>query len=129
MCTSPLSGMMNRSPYGMGGEGTNYNHSRAYSSDFSDFEGDNDLWYAGSPDKSVQSNYPRAPEPASASASASASARAYHITNERESMSYSGGFDFNDDDYSNELPLLEEIGIRFDHIWTKTQAVILLNKV
>ena len=29
-----------------------------------------------------------------------------------------------DDDYENELPLLEELGIRFDHIWSKTQAVI-----
>ena len=29
-----------------------------------------------------------------------------------------------EDDYDNELPLLEELGIRFDHIWSKTQAVI-----
>ncbi len=29
-----------------------------------------------------------------------------------------------DDDYDNEPPLLEELGIRFDHIWTKTQAVV-----
>jgi hypothetical protein len=29
-----------------------------------------------------------------------------------------------EDDYENELPLLEELGIRFDHIWSKTQAVI-----
>lgn len=28
------------------------------------------------------------------------------------------------DDYSNEPPLLEELGIRFDHILSKTQAVI-----
>lgn len=32
------------------------------------------------------------------------------------------------EDYSNELPLLEELGIRFDHIWSKTQAVILPTK-
>ena len=32
---------------------------------------------------------------------------------------------YNDvDDYDNEPPLLEELGIRFDHIWSKTQAVI-----
>jgi hypothetical protein len=29
-----------------------------------------------------------------------------------------------DDDYENEPPLLEELGIHFDHIWSKTQAVI-----
>ena len=29
-----------------------------------------------------------------------------------------------EDDYDNEPPLLEELGIRFDHIWTKTQAVV-----
>ena len=27
------------------------------------------------------------------------------------------------DDYENEPPLLEELGINFDHIWMKTQAV------
>ena len=32
-------------------------------------------------------------------------------------------------DYANELPLFEELGIRFDHIWSKTQAVILPTKV
>lgn len=34
-----------------------------------------------------------------------------------------------DDDYDNEPPLLEELGIRVDHIWSKTQAVIVPNKV
>ena len=34
-----------------------------------------------------------------------------------------------DDDYENEPPLLEELGIRFDHIWSKTQAVINPTKV
>lgn len=34
-----------------------------------------------------------------------------------------------DEDYDNEPPLLEELGIRFDHIWTKTQAVIHPTKV
>jgi len=33
-----------------------------------------------------------------------------------------------DEDYSNEPPLLEELGIRFDHIWSKTQAVIIPNR-
>lgn len=36
---------------------------------------------------------------------------------------------FDDDDFSNEPPLLEELGIRFDHIWSKTQAVLLPTKV
>ena len=29
-----------------------------------------------------------------------------------------------EEDYDNEPPLLEELGIRFDHIWSKTQAVV-----
>jgi hypothetical protein len=29
-----------------------------------------------------------------------------------------------EEDYANEPPLLEELGIRFDHIWSKTHAVI-----
>lgn len=29
-----------------------------------------------------------------------------------------------DDEFENEPPLLEELGIRFDHIWNKTQAVL-----
>jgi hypothetical protein len=33
------------------------------------------------------------------------------------------------EDYSNEPPLLEELGIRFDHIFTKTQAVMIPTKV
>lgn len=35
-----------------------------------------------------------------------------------------GSSDPIEDDYENEPPLLEELGIRFDHIWAKTQAVI-----
>lgn len=34
-----------------------------------------------------------------------------------------------DEDFDNEPPLLEELGIRFDHIWSKTQAVIHPTKV
>lgn len=41
---------------------------------------------------------------------------------------YSGNFQTpgmdDDEDYSNEPPLLEELGINFDHIWRKTQSVI-----
>lgn len=36
---------------------------------------------------------------------------------------------YDSDDFSNEPPLLEELGIRFDHIWSKTRAVILLTKI
>jgi hypothetical protein len=37
--------------------------------------------------------------------------------------------DGDNEDYDNEPPLLEELGIRFDHIWSKTQAVVNLKKV
>ena len=35
-----------------------------------------------------------------------------------------GNMNGGEEDYDNEPPLLEELGIRFDHIWSKTQAVI-----
>lgn len=34
-----------------------------------------------------------------------------------------------EEDYQNEPPLLEELGIHFDHIWAKTQAVLIPTKV
>jgi hypothetical protein len=37
-------------------------------------------------------------------------------------------FNEENEDYENEPPLLEELGIRFDHIWTKTQAVLYIQK-
>ncbi|GLD97768.1 hypothetical protein PINS_up006465 [Pythium insidiosum] len=41
----------------------------------------------------------------------------------------SGGYvDPDDEDYENEPPLLEELGINFEHIWTKTQSVLLPTK-
>jgi hypothetical protein len=43
--------------------------------------------------------------------------------------SSSGEFQEDLEDYSNEPPLLEELGVRFDHIFTKTQAVIIPTKV
>lgn len=33
-----------------------------------------------------------------------------------------------EEDYENEPPLLEELGINFEHIWSKTLAVILPTK-
>lgn len=101
-----------------GGGGGNYAHPRGYSSDFSDdFGGDSEPWFSGSPEKSAQVNY--------------SSNEKYPTTysNNENNTRYSGRFDLQEDNYSSEPPLLEEIGIRFDHIWEKTQAVILLNKV
>lgn len=34
-----------------------------------------------------------------------------------------------EEDFENEPPLLEELGIRFDHMWNKTQAVMYPFKV
>jgi hypothetical protein len=39
----------------------------------------------------------------------------------------SDGIDY--EDFDNEPPLLEELGINFDHILKKTQAVLFINKV
>ncbi|CAM9403449.1 unnamed protein product [Sphacelaria rigidula] len=39
-----------------------------------------------------------------------------------------GGYPGDDEDYENEPPLLEELGINFEHIWSKTLAVILPTK-
>ncbi len=37
-----------------------------------------------------------------------------------------GGDD--EEDYSNEPPLLEELGINFEHIWAKTRVVLILTR-
>lgn len=39
-----------------------------------------------------------------------------------------GGSDQGDDEFANEPPLLEELGINFEHIWVKTQSVLLPTK-
>lgn len=39
-----------------------------------------------------------------------------------------GPVDEDDEDYANEPPLLEELGINFEHIGSKTLAVILPTK-
>ncbi|KAH9115192.1 hypothetical protein AeMF1_010775 [Aphanomyces euteiches] len=45
------------------------------------------------------------------------------------SLGDQGGVSFsNGDDFENEPPLLEELGINFEHIWTKTQAVLIPTK-
>jgi hypothetical protein len=57
----------------------------------------------------------------------------FHLDHQNEMdlmrPSSSGGFQEDLEDYSNEPPLLEELGVRFDHIFIKTQAVILPTKV
>lgn len=117
-------GPYNQQGGGIGGG--NYSHPRGYSADFSDDFGGNetDPWYSnsgsqlGSPEKTQQQQK-----------------QMLNYSNESFSnpidlnTRYSGRFDVQEEDYSTEPPLLEEIGIRFDHIWEKTQAVILLNKV
>mmetsp|Transcript_4962 Transcript_4962/g.7582 ORF Transcript_4962/g.7582 Transcript_4962/m.7582 type:complete len:249 (-) Transcript_4962:84-830(-) len=81
-----------------------------YGSDFSDFDGtsNEDPWYSKSPDKPGAST-PDIPR---------------YGSGDDMSSGYTGRFDA-DEDYENEAPLLEELGIRFDHIWSKTQAVII----
>jgi protein YIPF5/7 len=49
-------------------------------------------------------------------------------------MNNGGGSQFStavssEEDYENEPPLLEELGINFDHIWAKTQAVLIPTRV
>jgi len=46
------------------------------------------------------------------------------LNNSAPKMSNLNSYSTQDDDYENEPPLLEELGIRFDHIWSKTQAVL-----
>ena len=68
-------------------------------------------------------------EPESPSAAYSSSAaygnynnNAYPTTGYNDQINpQQGGYE---EDYDNELPLLEELGVRFDHIWAKTLAVI-----
>jgi hypothetical protein len=38
------------------------------------------------------------------------------------------GGDFEDEGFENEPPLLEELGINFQHIWIKTQSVLIPTK-
>lgn len=49
--------------------------------------------------------------------------------NNEMNLMLSGNYSEDVDDYSNEPPLLEELGIRFDHIFLKTQAVMIPTKV
>lgn len=75
----------------------------------SDFDFNEDPWYSRSPAESPKHEQ-----------------YAYQQPN----AAYSAPMDpLSDEDFGNEPPLLEELGIRFDHIWSKTQAVIVPSKV
>lgn len=103
------------------------------SSEFSqDFEATSDEWYS----KPSPSPCP-SPSPLSRSERDRDITR-FNPTRQHEDMNYEGigtGIGYPgiamgmEEDYSNEPPLLEELGIRFDHIFTKTQAVIIPMKV
>lgn len=80
-------------------------------------QGDSDPWYSSSANESPSSDSNR---------------QSYDFSNYGQSMG--GGNDVNnalasEEDYLNEPPLLEELGIHFDHIWAKTQAVLIPTKV
>ena len=88
-----------------------------FGGDFGDFDvggSDQDPWYSKSPDRSSGSFGQETPHS--------------YGSNEEMNTSYTGRFDL-DENFDDEPPLLEELGIRFDHIWTKTQAVLIPNKV
>lgn len=75
-----------------------------------------DPWYSSSANESPTSDSNR---------------QSYDFNNYGQSM---GGNNVNnalasEEDYLNEPPLLEELGIHFDHIWAKTQAVLIPTKV
>ncbi|CAE7830757.1 yipf5 [Symbiodinium microadriaticum] len=89
-----------------------------FGADFGDFDStaaDQDPWYSKSSDKSspIGSYGQDIPQT--------------YARNDEINISYTGGYD-GDENYEAEPPLLEELGIRFDHIWTKTQAVLVPNK-
>jgi hypothetical protein len=96
----------------------NTNNAMSGGGDFND-----DPWYKGSPQASPiggQTTNPGGGYPNYYS----------NATNSMNSgIASSYGVAGGEEDYDNEPPLLEELGIRFDHIWSKTQAVLYLNKV
>jgi hypothetical protein len=75
-----------------------------------------DPWYKSSPQSSPQG----APQQPSSS---------FYQPSNVSYNSNPAGAGYGEEDYENEPPLLEELGIHFDHILAKTQAVLYLNKV
>ena len=109
-----------------------YSHPRGYSSDFSDDFGGNEVdpWYTNSPDKLKQINSSSSSSSSSIINNNTATTTNSSYYNPLENtINYNGRFNVLDEDYNNEPPLLEEIGIRFDHIWDKTRAVIFIHQV
>jgi hypothetical protein len=96
----------------------NTNNAMSGGGDFND-----DPWYKGSPQAS----------PIGGQTTNQGGGYPNYYSNATNSMNSgiasSYGVAGGEEDYDNEPPLLEELGIRFDHIWSKTQAVLYLNKV
>ena len=83
---------------------------------FTGMSNGDDPWYSSSANESPSSDSNRP---------------SYDFSNYGQNM---GGNSVNsalssEEDYLNEPPLLEELGIHFDHIWAKTQAVLIPTKV
>jgi hypothetical protein len=92
-----------------------------FGSDFGDFDsgtGGEDPWYSKSPEKSTSAYGQQESDMYGRSSS----------TGDEMNAQYTGRFDI-EEDFGDEPPLLEELGIRFDHIWSKTQAVLVPTKV
>ena len=94
--------------------------------------GQEDPWFEARPGQqpvAPQNNYPQYGANSNGFTSNGFSNPQFN-NNGQPASSYSMNFDGRspggggDDDDENELPLLEELGIRFDKIWSKTQAVI-----
>lgn len=129
----------NNNFYKGGNSGVGYSHPRGYSSDFSDDFGGNEVdpWYSNSPEKPLQgnnnnnnnNNINNSINNNNSNNNMNSYSNYNMNDNNNNNTRYSGRFDLQEDDYENEPPLLEEIGIRFDHIWDKTRAVIMIHQV
>jgi hypothetical protein len=82
-----------------------------------------DSWYEASEDGSPVGN-PNLSTGATASNPSNSFFTGFG-TSSSSSIPYGGD---DEENFDNEPPLLEELGIRFDHIWNKTQAVMYLHK-
>lgn len=87
-----------------------------------------DSWYEASEDGSPIGNHAPSSYAASAPAPSTGSSSffsGFGVATGNPSVPYGD----DEESFDNEPPLLEELGIRFDHIWNKTQAVMYLRKV
>jgi protein YIPF5/7 len=88
--------------------------------------GNEDPWFESSPQsfgqpQSGKGGHYGAPAPAGQYTSAGFGPPP--VYNNPQGVAYPVGTP-DEDNYEDEPPLLEELGIRFDHIWSKTQAVV-----